>query len=172
MFNWQTKQNWEDAYDESFDKAITAATSFAHGKSLEALKSTLQDTKATPASNGGLIIRILRALIFLKYPSEGADSESLVMRDAPKILSDLNKSQFTEFDANLLAAVFIRALSANEKMMRRTAKVRKKFVGVKFQTALVHPMIRDFAIASDREIAAVFSSANPAYQSSKRSPDR
>lgn len=153
MKNWIKNTSWTEAYDDYFELVIGLAAGLSEDEGLTEIAAKLSKIEVQPASNAGIIARIVRTLIYLRFPTSSEDFKQLVLKDASKILIDLSRSKFSEYDANLLAAIAIRAYVRDAEFANRTKRARAKFEGAKFQTRLVHPKIRDFAIAVDPELA-------------------
>ncbi len=150
---------WIDQYGEEFDRVIDAVLEISKGNYTDEVTNRFKALKPERGTISALLIRFSEIVMIGDIVAlKRADGSDLASKTR-SFLEQLQHSNFTEDDANILAAVVLHLLSSS----KRSHEVEQlpSYEGVQFRFNLVHPKILKVARNLHPGIEEIYQSLQP-----------
>lgn len=134
---------WIDQYGADLDAALNMAIKVSRGEVDEAVTKQFRDLDTDSHTTLGITRLFCEIVMTFDLISLGHHRGEGLAAKICTFFERLQHSNFTENDANILAAVVIKLSASNEKILHETKEVRDRYAktNIRFNPKLVHPKI-------------------------------
>jgi len=134
---------WIDQYGADLDHALDVAVKVSRAEVDEAVTEEFRKLNADPTTTIGLVRLFCEIVMIFDLISLGRHKGDGLAEKIGVFFERLRHSNFTEDDANILAAVIIKLGASDERVVRDTEPFRNAYAKTKmsFNPKYVHPKI-------------------------------